>query len=647
MTDFRSVLLGLPRPAKRALLMANDIVAAGVGVIIAFYLRLGELPDEPIQFFFAFALSVAIMVPLFTMLGMYHALVRFAGAHSFETAARAVAIYALIYAAAFFLLVPPNVPRTISLIQPAILLILSELSRMLFRRWARSSTAFARVRSRPGTAVIYGAGAAGRQLASALLAGHGVNLIGFIDDDSGLAGSTMQGRRIYPRSAVADLVARRGLEEVLLAIPSTTRMARNEIIQELKRFGLRVRTLPTLDDLSTGRVTVSDLREVEIEDLLGREAVAPHPELLQKNISARTVLVTGAAGSIGSEMCRQIVELGVETLLLYDISEGGLFLLERQLQRLGQNTTGPRPKIVPIIGSVRDTGRLEATFREWRPQTVYHAAAYKHVPLIEGNPLEAIKTNIFGTRKVAETAVRHGASNFVLISTDKAVRPSNVMGATKRAAELVLQAMHHASDQTTFCIVRFGNVLGSSGSVVPVFREQIMAGGPVTLTDASVTRFFMTIPEAAQLVIQAGALAVGGEVFLLDMGEPVRVYELARAMIELSGLSVRDDDHPDGDIEIKIVGLRPGEKLFEELLIGERSSTTEHPRIFKAHEYGLAADQLERHLELLRKAAERSDARAAVAELRRLVPEFRPREETLTSAGPIDLSAARSIRAAS
>ncbi len=452
-----------------------------------------------------------------------------------------------------------------------------------------------------------------------------MKLIGFVDDDESLAGHTMQGLRIYSRHDLPELVVTRGLEEVLLALPRTSREHRNAIVQELQKFGLYVRTLPALDDLSTGKVTANDLREIEIEDLLGRETVDPDVDLLRKKIADRVVLVTGAAGSIGSELCRQIIDLGPTALLLYDISESGIFALERQLRRLALNTRGVPPEIVPLLGCVRDRDRLDEVFTTWRPQTVYHAAAYKHVPLSEQNPAEAIRTNIFGTRNVAEVSLLHGVADFVLISTDKAVRPTNVMGASKRVAELVLQAMHQRSENTTYSMVRFGNVLGSSGSVVPVFREQIRSGGPVTLTHPEVTRYFMTIPEAAQLVIQAGALARGGEVFLLEMGEAVRVYELARAMIELSGLLVRDAQRPDGDIEINIIGLRPGEKLYEELLIGESAEATSHPRIFKAHENCLPSSELDERLHELLSTLRDRDVARLLAHLQALVPEFKPK----------------------
>jgi FlaA1/EpsC-like NDP-sugar epimerase len=412
----------------------------------------------------------------------------------------------------------------------------------------------------------------------------------------------------------------------MLAIPSATRKRRREIVELMQPLGVKVRTIPGLMDLASGKVQVSALRALEIEDLLGRDVAMPNEILFSRNILGKTVLVTGAGGSIGSELCRQILAARPQVLLLVELSEYALYAIDAELRALA-GEGGAR--IVPMLASVRDEARMRAILSAWRPETIYHAAAYKHVPLVEHNPAEGVLNNVFGTMTAARLAIDTGVSDFVLISTDKAVRPTNVMGTTKRLAELCLQALAAGKSSTRFSMVRFGNVLGSSGSVVPLFRAQIAAGGPVTITHADVTRYFMTIPEAAQLVIQAGAMATGGEVFILDMGEPVKIADLARKMIELSGLSVRDAGDVEGDIAIEVVGLRPGEKLYEELLIGENPSPTAHPLIMKATETHLPLVRLDQELARLTKAIEANDAQDLLAVLRDVVPEFAPASDVV------------------
>ncbi|MDP2108335.1 MAG: nucleoside-diphosphate sugar epimerase/dehydratase, partial [Rhodocyclaceae bacterium] len=414
------------------------------------------------------------------------------------------------------------------------------------------------------------------------------------------------------------------VRDVLLAIPSASRQRRNEILQQLLRSHVAVRTLPGLSDLAQGRVHVSDLHELDIDDLLGRDAVVPDSALLEKNIRGKVVLVTGAGGSIGSELCRQILASGPRALLLVEQSEFALYQIHQELQ----GTLPAGAELIPLLGSVCDERRMRGIMTTWRPDTIYHAAAYKHVPLVEHNPAEGIRNNVFGTLTTARVAQELGVADFVLISTDKAVRPTNVMGASKRLAEMILQALANQTAGTQFTMVRFGNVLGSSGSVVPKFRQQIRDGGPITLTDPEVTRFFMTIPEAAQLVIQAAAMAglanAGGAVFVLDMGKSVRIGDLARRMVELSGLSVRDDDNPEGDIEIQVTGLRPGEKLYEELLIGENPQPTAHPRIMQAHEDFLPRQVLEEKLASLESSLDANDVPAIRRLLEDVVSGYRP-----------------------
>ncbi len=439
---------------------------------------------------------------------------------------------------------------------------------------------------------------------------------------------------IYSPEQLAEVVERRKVDDVLLALPQATRKHRSEVLQALRPLPVHVRTLPSMVDIARGQISVGDLREPDIEDLLGRSQIPPDQALLTRNIAGKVVMVTGAGGSIGSELCRQILKNGPACLLLVDHSEFNLYNAHQEFSRTAaQDGDTSMPLLVPLLASVCDDRRMGEILAHWRPATLIHAAAYKHVPLVEQNALEGIRNNVFGTLTAARLAQQHGVSSFILVSTDKAVRPTNIMGATKRLAEMVLQAMEQdASDRsegdgksaTTFSMVRFGNVLGSSGSVIPLFREQIAAGGPVTITHREITRYFMTIPEASQLVLQAGAMAQGGDVFVLDMGEPVKIVDLARNMIELSGLTVQDDDNPDGDIALEFTGLRPAEKLFEELLIGEDALPSQHPRIMRATEKFLPLGLLEERLDEMRAAIAASDAKAARDLLCRLVPEYQP-----------------------
>jgi FlaA1/EpsC-like NDP-sugar epimerase len=484
-------------------------------------------------------------------------------------------------------------------------------------------------------------------------------------DDDRLHGHVLNGLPIHNPADLAEILSVSPITDVLLALPSVSRQRRNNILRSLSVHKVAVRTVPGLSDIATGKVGLSDVRELDIDDLLGREPVKPNGLLLNLNTHHKTVLVTGAGGSIGSELCRQILKTAPKQLLLVEMSEFALYQIHQELQALlvGERThplataeeaqgevvstldvsgaDAPGIEIVPLLASVCDEVRMHEIMDTWKPHTVYHAAAYKHVPLVEHNPAEGVRNNVSGTRTCAEAAVRNGVRNFVLISTDKAVRPTNIMGATKRLAEMVLQALAEASAalaaqggkvpsaKTTFSMVRFGNVLGSSGSVVPLFREQIKNGGPITLTHADITRYFMTIPEAAQLVIQAGAMGQGGDVFVLDMGQPVKIIDLARRMVELSGLTVRDETRPDGDIEIAVTGLRPGEKLYEELLIGDNPKPTQHARIMKAHEPFLPWVQLEQQLNALSIAMSVNDVPVIRAMLQQLVSGYQPSGEVV------------------
>lgn len=578
-----------------------DVLLSLAATWLAFSLRL-DTPHWPdASQLRVYLLAPVLAVPVFIRLGLYRAIFRYTGQAALLTMAKAVGIYGVLLTLSLLWLRWDGVPRSLGVLQPLLFLLLAGTSRALARFWlaGRAPTGQARF-------LIYGAGMAGAQTAAALRLGGQYKLVGFVDDDASKAGHSINDVRVYPGRELANLVSRLGVTDILLALPSVGREQRNRIIERVRHLPVHIRTLPGMADLTSGRVTVQDFRELDIEDLLGRDPVTPDAGLLARDLAGQVVLVTGAGGSIGSELCRQIAEQKPSRLLLLDHSEYALYAIHQELESTCRSRA-PEVELVPVLGSVNNEARLREICLHHRPHTVYHAAAYKHVPLVEANPAEGIRNNVFGTLNMARVARDIGVARFVLISTDKAVRPTNVMGGSKRMAELVLQAMATEASGTCFSMVRFGNVLGSSGSVVPLFRKQLAAGGPLTVTHPEVTRYFMTIPEAAQLVLQAGAMARGGEVFVLDMGEPVRILDLARRMVELSGLTVRDGQHPEGDIEIAITGLRPGEKLYEELLIGDNPTQTAHPRIMKAHEDLMAWPALAAQLDQLRAAAEAGD----------------------------------------
>ena len=625
-------VLALPRPAKRAIALATDLGLCILTVWLAFYLRLGEFISYTGDSIWAkgamraAAASVFLALPIFVVFGLYRAIFRYSGWPALLAVARAVGIYGLLYATVFTAIGVAGVPRTVGLIQPMLLLLFVGASRALARFWLGEEYQTILRRAARPKVLIYGAGRAGRQLAAALAHSHEMQLVGFLDDDARLHGHVLNGLPVYAPDDLAALVAAENISDVILAMPSLSRRGRNEIIERMRRAHVAVRTLPSVTDLVQGKVSISDLRELDIDDLLGREPVTPNQILLTRNVTGKVVLVTGAGGSIGSELCRQILALAPARLLLVENSEFALYAIHQELEEKLAGHKAERT-VVPLLASVQDPARMRQILATWRPDTIYHAAAYKHVPLVEHNPVEGIKNNVLGTIRTAQAALAHGVSDFVLISTDKAVRPTNVMGASKRLAEMVLQALAANNSGTRLCMVRFGNVLGSSGSVVPKFRQQIREGGPITLTHPDVTRYFMTIPEAAQLVIQAGAMAKGGDVFVLDMGEAVRIMDLARRMVELSGLTVKDASNPDGDIEIVITGLRPGEKLYEELLIGNDPKPTPHPRIMKAHEKFIPWSELAPRLGELEAALDAIDVPAIRRLLQQLVEDYTPSDE--------------------
>ena len=660
--------LALPRPVKRGLVLALDAVLCVLTVWLAFYLRLGSFVSLSGPAIWPAVASVVLALPIFITSGLYRAIFRYSGMPAMVAVARAMLLYGLAFAVVFTFIGVPGVPRTVGIIQPILLLVLVGASRAAARVWLGGLYHQQLRKAALPQALIYGAGSAGRQLASAMANSPEMRVVGFLDDDDRLHGHVLNGLPIHNPGDLAEILSVSPITDVLLALPSVSRQRRNDILNSLKPHKVAVRTLPGLSDLATGKVSLSDVRELDIDDLLGREPVKPNGLLLNLNTHNKTVLVTGAGGSIGSELCRQILKTQPKQLLLVEMSEFALYQIHQELQALlagerpqpqardeaaqeevdsalGEQDQGdqgdPGIEIVPLLASVCDEVRMHEIMDTWKPHTVYHAAAYKHVPLVEHNPAEGVRNNVWGTRVCAEAAARNGVRNFVLISTDKAVRPTNIMGATKRLAEMVLQALAEVNAavaaqggraptaKTTFSMVRFGNVLGSSGSVVPLFREQIKNGGPITLTHADITRYFMTIPEAAQLVIQAGAMGQGGDVFVLDMGQPVKIMDLARRMVELSGLTVRDELNPSGDIELTVTGLRPGEKLYEELLIGDNPKPTQHPRIMKAHEQYLTWPQLEGKLNALSMAMGVNDVPVIRALLKDLVSGYQPSGEVV------------------
>jgi FlaA1/EpsC-like NDP-sugar epimerase len=621
-------VLALPRPIKRVVVLCLDAGLCILTVWLALYLRVGEFVALSGDAWPAAVFSPMLALPIFIRFGLYRAVFRYVGPEALLAIVNAVLVYGVIYFSAFTLFSVSGVPRTLGIIQPLLLLLAIGGSRLFGRYWLSGRYRELLRDSTTNRVLIYGAGSSGRQLAAAIGDSRDMKVVGFLDDDASLQGSIIGGRPVWSPDAMKHVVENYSVTEVLLAMSKASRRRRNEILARIRALGVGVRTLPGLMDVARGHITVTDLRPLEIEDMLGRDPVEPDAALMDTNVRGKVVLVTGAGGSIGGELCRQLLGSGPATLLLVESSEVALYQIHRELELLcaAQTPQGQSPAtaLYPLLGSVTDERRMRHIFAAWRPDTIYHAAAYKHVPLVEHNIVEGVRNNAVGTWSCARLAAEMKVGNFVLVSTDKAVRPTNVMGASKRLAELALQALASVPGETCFSMVRFGNVLGSSGSVVPLFREQIRNGGPVTVTHPDITRYFMTIPEAAQLVIQAGAMAKGGEVFVLDMGAPVKVLDLAHRMIALSGLRVRTPEEPDGDIEIAYTGLRPGEKLYEELLIGENPAPTGHPRVMMANEKRLTLARFQSGLARMQDLLERQDAAGVRTLLAELVCEYEP-----------------------
>ena len=644
----REALLELPRRQKRLLQVMADVLLVWLALWLAFVVRLGvgNLINPLGVYFWLFAIAPLIAIPIFIKLGMYRAVMRYFGNDALVAIAKAVTLAAMSLALVVYWYrdAPAVVPRSLVFNYWWLSMMMLGGLRLAMRQYfmgdwfsANQSMPFMPRQDSLPKVAIYGAGAAGNQLAAALRLGRAMRPVAFIDDDSGIANRVIAGLRVYKPKHIEQMIEETGAQEVLLAIPSASRGRRREVLEQLEPFPLHIRSVPSIMDLASGRVKVDDLREVDIADLLGRDTVPPVQALSERCIRGQVVMVTGAGGSIGSELCRQILGNAPSTLLLFEHSEFNLYEIHSELEQRLRCESLP-VKLVPILGSIRNPGRLLDVMCTWHVDTVYHAAAYKHVPMVERNIAEGVLNNLMGSLHTAQAAIKAGVKNFVLISTDKAVRPTNVMGSTKRLAEMVLQALsrepapilfgsgetvHHVNN-TRFTMVRFGNVLGSSGSVIPLFHQQIRCGGPVTVTHPNITRYFMTIPEAAQLVIQAGAMGQGGDVFVLDMGQPVRILDLAEKMIHLSGLSVRSERNPQGDIAIEFTGLRPGEKLYEELLIGDNVSSTDHPMIMRANEEHLPWDAFKAVLAALLEAVEEDDYDKVRQLLRETVSGYAP-----------------------
>ncbi|MBY8270377.1 polysaccharide biosynthesis protein [Vibrio fluvialis] len=590
----------LPRVNKRIISVLVDVFFIVFSFYSAYWVRVGNVEaihSETIPYLLSTVIVVTILC--FTRLGLYRAILRYLTFHALAVVSVGTLIStASVAIAAFYFNAP--VPRSLPIIYGTFLCLLCGGSRLIVRVLVSGLNGKGRK-----VVLIYGAGSAGRQLAIALRNSENYKVAGFIDNDKTLENTVIMGMQVHDISRAAYLVEKYGVTQVLLAVPSASRARRKKILESLMELSAEVLTVPDMKDIVEGKASIDQLKDVAIEDLLGRDPVTPQQSLMEANILGKVVMVTGAGGSIGSELCRQIVRHKPKALVLFELSEFGLYQIDRELNQLIQDE-GLSVEVIPLLGSVQRINRLMVTMKSFNVQTVYHAAAYKHVPLVEYNVVEGVRNNVFGTYYTAQAAIEAGVESFVLISTDKAVRPTNVMGTTKRMAELGLQALAEQekskSKGTRFCMVRFGNVLGSSGSVVPLFKRQIEAGGPITVTHPDIIRYFMTIPEAAQLVIQAGAMGKGGDVFVLDMGDPVRITDLAVNLIQLSGLEVKDEEHPYGDIAVEFTGLRPGEKLYEELLIGDNVEETAHERIMTAKERYLTLVEFEKHLNDLDKA---------------------------------------------
>jgi len=590
-------ILNLPRFAKQIVAIIVDLSLCVLSTWFAFYLRLDQFISIQGVALTAVIVSVALALPIFWLLGLYRTIFRYSGLSIMFSVSISLLVYGFLYFSVFGVYGVAGIPRSIGILQP-MLLFFAIVSSRLFVKYIFSGNYLFKEKSQfLKKALVYGAGSAGRQLASDLANSNELKVVGFLDDDDRLHGQVLQGQEIYPSLKITDLIKSKEVQLILLALPSISRSRRNEILKNLSNYQLQVQTLPTVADIIQGRVSLSDIKDLDVDDILNRDQVLPNPQLLSKNITSKVVLVTGAGGSIGSELARQITKKNPQKLLLLELNEFALYKIYEELKIANENL-----KIIPLLVNVQDQTKVNEIFKTFKVDAVYHAAAYKHVPLVEENISESIKNNVFATLDVAKAALSQSVETFVLISSDKAVRPTNIMGASKRLAELCVQGLYQSAknNKTKMSIVRFGNVLESSGSVIPKFKKQIKDGGPITLTHPDVTRYFMTLTEASQLVIQAGAMSEDCDVFVLDMGESVKIKDLIYRIVKLSGLTVKDENNKEGDIEIKIIGLRPGEKLYEELLLGDNPQKTQHPKIQKAQDPFIPFNKLEIDLNTLK-----------------------------------------------
>ena len=583
-------ILNLPRFAKRIVAIFVDLSLCVLCVWFAFYLRLDQFILIQGVVLLAVMVSVVLAMPIFWLFGLYRTIFRYSGLSIMFSVSIASLVYGFLYFSVFGVYGVAGIPRSIGIIQPMLLFFAVVSSRLFVKYLLGDNYLFKDKSQSLKKILVYGAGSAGRQLVSALANSNELKVVGFLDDDDRLHGQVLQGQEIHSSLKIPDLIKSKEVQLVLLALPSVSRSRRNEILKNLSNYPLQVQTLPTVADIIQGRVNLSDIKDLDVDDILNRDQVLPNTELLSKNITSKVVLVTGAGGSIGSELSRQIVKQNPEKLLLLELNEFALYKIYEELNIPNKNL-----KIIPLLVNVQDQSKVNEVFKTFKVDTVYHAAAYKHVPLVEENISESIKNNVFATLAVVKAALSQSVESFVLISSDKAIRPTNIMGASKRLAELCVQGLYHyaKNSKTKMSIVRFGNVLESSGSVIPKFKKQIKDGGPITLTHPDVTRYFMTLTEASQLVIQAGAMSEDCDVFVLDMGQSIKIKDLIYRIVKLSGLTVKDENNKEGDIEIKIIGLRPGEKLYEELLLGDNPQKTQHPKIQKAQDPFIPFNQLE------------------------------------------------------
>jgi len=619
-TNLSNSVLGSTRPVKRLVSLTFDSLAIIASILLALDISISDFRVSEISNYSYFISTLILSLIVFTRIGLYRAILRYMGLKAVFTIAGGMSASTIIFALSCYFF-DRSINGTTVLLYASFSLVSLGGARLITIAYIRSILS-----ETHEIVAIYGAGRAGRQLAKALTHSSHYKIAAYIDDDPALFKTEIDGVKVYSPISIEKLVREKGVYQILLALPSATHSRRSEILARLEPFPVKVKTIAGMDDIISGNVKIEQLQDIEIEDLLGRDSVAPDKELLESCITDKVVMITGAGGSIGSELCRQILSLKPSTIVLYELSEFALYSIEKELKTLAAKSDQPLD-IIPLLGSVQHKSRMVRILKRYKVQTVYHAAAYKHVPIVEHNMVEGVRNNIFGTWYAAEAAAEANVERFVLISTDKAVRPTNVMGASKRFAELVLQSINARGSNTIFTMVRFGNVLGSSGSVVPLFREQIKAGGPVTVTHKDIIRYFMTIPEAAQLVIQAGAMGRGGDVFVLDMGDQVKISELAERMVHLMGLTVKNRTNPQGEIEINYSGLRPGEKLYEELLIGENVAGTEHSKIMTADEEMLAWNDMQRALILMNELCEDMNCDGIVQLLLRVPTGYNPQHE--------------------